>query len=429
MLNIAHQAHAPSYYAATAAPWQAGAGLRGRVDCDVCVIGGGLAGVSTALELAGRGLRVALLEGSQIGFGAAGRNGGQVIAAYACEMESIRQQLGDDAAQTLWHMSREAIEIVAQHVVQHGIACDWTRGYCRVALKPAQLDELAAWQQQAADRYGYTQYALWDKPALAATLASERYCGALFDPLAGHLHPLNYLLGLAQAARNAGVQIYENSPVSLFSHGQQPVVRTQHGEVHCQQLVLACNAFVGALNPALNHRIMSVTTLVIATAPLGEARARGLIANNMAVCDSDSALDYCRLSADGRLLFGGKINHAGRTPHDLVDVMRRDMLCVFPQLADMAIDYAWGGYVDVTLNRTPDFGRAAANVYYAQGFSGQGVAIAGLAGRLLAEAITGDASRLVLFEQRQHHPFPGGTPLHTPAQVLGMSWYRLQDHW
>ncbi|MDC7696583.1 NAD(P)/FAD-dependent oxidoreductase [Vogesella indigofera] len=432
MLNYAHQPHAPSYYAATAVPWEPGAALQGRVDCDVCVIGGGLTGVSTALNLAERGLRVVLLEGSQIGFGASGRNGGQVIAGYACEMDTIRQQLGDELAKAFWQMSLEAIDIIEQRVQRHGIACDWTRGYCTAAVKPAHLDDLLAWQHEAESFYGYRHYTLWDKETLAANLASDRYQGGLFDPLAGHIHPLNYLLGLAAAARAAGVTLHENSPVTSIDTGidtgGRPLVRTAQGEVHCRQLVLACNAFVGQLVPALNRRIMPVGTYVIATQPLGEARARGLIANNMAVCDTNFVLDYYRLSADQRLLFGGKVSYSGREPRDLAGSMRADMLRVFPQLADVQIDYAWGGFCDITMNRAPDFGRIAANVYYAQGFSGHGVAITGLAGKVLAEAITGDDQRLKLFERLRHRRFPGGELLRTPALVLGMAWYRLQDH-
>ena len=428
MLNCTRQPHAPSYYVATAVPWEPGEALQGAVECDVCVVGGGLAGVSTALNLAEQGLKVVLLEASRIGFGASGRNGGQVIAGFACDMDTLRGQLGDAGARQMWRMSLEAVEIIEQRVQRHGIACDWTRGYCTAAVKPAHFQDLLRWQREAQDFYGYEHYQLWDRDQLGALLASDRYQGGLFDPLAGHIHPLNYLLGLAQVARQAGVSIYEQTPVVSYEEGAAPLVRTDAGTVRCRQLVLACNAYVGALSGKLENRIMPVGTYVIATEPLGEARAHGLIANNMAVCDTNFVLDYYRLSGDHRLLFGGKVSYSGREPADLAAVMRKDMLRVFPQLADAAVEYAWGGFCDITMNRAPDFGRLAANVYYAQGFSGHGVAVTGLAGKVIAEAIGGDDSRLALFERLRHRTFPGGKLLRTPALVLGMGWYRLQDY-
>ncbi len=428
MLSFAHQPHVPSYYAATATPWVPAPALQGDVECDVCVVGGGLAGVSAALNLAEQGLRVVLLEGSHIGFGASGRNGGQVIAGYACDMDTIKGQLGLPAAQRFWRMSVEAIEIIEQRVRHHQIDCQWTRGFCNVAVKPAHLASLQDWQRELADSYDYPHGELWGKERLAAVLGSSRYQGGLFDPLSGHLHPLNYLLGLARAARAAGVQIYEQTPVQAFRAGEAPLLQCEQGAVRCQQLVLACNAYLGKLAPSLQSRIMPVGTYVIATEPLGEARARSLIANNMAVCDTNFVLDYYRLSADHRLLFGGKVSYSGREPRQLAQAMRADMLRVFPQLADVAVDYAWGGFCDITLNRAPDFGRLAPNIYYAQGFSGHGVANTGLAGKVIAEAIAGDDSRLALFEQLQHRRFPGGSLLRTPALVLGMAWYRLQDY-
>ncbi|WP_174874331.1 NAD(P)/FAD-dependent oxidoreductase [Vogesella oryzae] len=427
MLNCTRQPHAPSYYAATAVPWEPGEALQGAVECDVCVVGGGLAGVSTALNLAEQGLKVVLLDGSRIGFGASGRNGGQVIAGFACDMDTLRGQLGDAGARQMWRMSLEAVEIIEQRVRQHDIHCDWTRGYCTAAVKPSHFQDLVNWQREAQDFYGYAHYQLWDREQLTALLASDRYQGGLFDPLAGHIHPLNYLLGLAQAARNAGVVIYEQSPVLNYEEGVAPLVKTEGGSVRCRQLVLACNAYVGALSGGLEDRIMPVGTYVIATEQLGEERARGLIANNMAVCDTNFVLDYYRLSGDHRMLFGGKVSYSGREPADLAAAMRKDMLRVFPQLADVAVEYAWGGFCDITMNRAPDFGRLAANIYYAQGFSGHGVAVTGLAGKVIAEAIAGDDSRLALFERLRHRKFPGGKLLRTPALVLGMGWYRLKD--
>ncbi|OQS33748.1 FAD-dependent oxidoreductase [Chromobacterium haemolyticum] len=428
MLRFAHQAHAPSYYAATARPWEPGAALQGAVDCDVCVVGGGLAGLSAALNLRERGFSVVLLEGAQIGFGASGRNGGQVIAGFACGIDTLRAQLGDSLAKQMWNMSVEAVEIIEQRVSQHRIDCDWRRGYVSVAVKPRHMQELEDWQREAAQTYDYSGMQLWDKAELRRRLASERYQGGLYDPRSGHLHPLNYALGLARAAREAGVAIYEQSPALRLTRDARPQVATEQGVVNCTQVVLACNSYIGALVPELERRIMPAGTYVIATEPLGKERAEALIANDMAVCDTNFVLDYYRLSSDHRLLFGGKVSYSGREPTNLAAGMRSDMLRVFPQLADVKIDYVWGGFCDITANRAPDFGRLDGNIYYLQGFSGHGVNITGLAGKVVAEAVAGDASRFDLFAKIRHNHFPGGRWLRTPALVLGMAYFRMRDY-
>jgi gamma-glutamylputrescine oxidase len=428
MLNCAQQSHVDSYYSVTANDWPLHPPLDGSARFDVCVIGGGLAGLSCALNLAERGFKVALLEGSRIGFAASGRNGGQVISGYACDMDTLRAQAGDDYARAFWDMSVEAVEIIDERVRRHDIECDWTRGYCSVAVKPRQMRELEAWQREAETRYGYHHYALWDHARLDTVLDSPRYVGGLFDPLAGHLHPLNYTLGLARAAEAAGVSIFENTPVQSIVRDPEPQAVTARGVIDCTTLVLACNVFGGQLAPELGARVMPVGTYVIATEPLGQARAQGLIANNMAVCDTNFVLDYYRLSADHRLLFGGKVSYSGRTPRDLAGAMRSDMLRVFPQLADVGVEYAWGGFVDITMNRAPDFGRLGRSVYYLQGFSGHGVNVTGVAGKMLAEAIAQESSRFDLFSRLRHRPFPGGALLRTPALVLGMLYYRLRDY-
>lgn len=428
MLECAHQPHADSYYAATANPWPLHPPLEGAARFDVCVIGGGLAGISCALNLAEKGFSVALLEGSRIGFAASGRNGGQVISGYACEMDTLRAQAGEEYARAFWDLSVEAVEIIDTRVRRHAIDCDWTRGYCSVAIKPRQLRDLEAWQREADVRYGYGHYQLWDQGRLDSQLNSRRYIGGLFDPLAGHLHPLNYTLGLARAAEAAGVRIFENTPVRTLVREPSPRALTDAGAIDCDTLVLACNVFGGELAPELAARVMPVGTYVIATEALGEARARGLIANNMAVCDTNFVLDYYRLSADHRMLFGGKVSYSGRPPRDLAGAMRSDMLRVFPQLDDVRVDYAWGGFVDITMNRAPDFGRLGKSVYYLQGFSGHGVNVTGVAGKILAEAIAQESSRFDLFSRLRHRPFPGGALLRTPALVLGMLYYRLKDY-
>lgn len=427
MLSFARQPQPPSYYHATAQHWARCPPLQGAARADVCVVGGGLAGLSAALNLAERGFAVALLEGASVGFGASGRNGGQVIAGYACGIDTMRAQLGSELARVMWDMSVEAVDIIDERVRRHAIDCDWTRGFCNAAIKPRHMQELEQWQREAELEYGYDGMALWGREQLRQQLGSERYLGGLYDPRSGHLHPLNYTLGLARAALAAGVRIYEQTPVLKLEQGAHSKVFTEHGMLSCDHVVLACNAYIGQLAPQLERKIMPAGTYVIATEVLGKARAASLIANQMAVCDTNFVLDYYRLSADQRLLFGGKVSYSGKQPRNLAAAMRSDMLRVFPQLADVKVEYAWGGFCDITVNRAPDLGRLDGNVYYMQGFSGHGVNVTGIAGKVVAEAIAGTAGRLDLFARLRHRDFPGGKWLRTPALVLGMAYYRMLD--
>ncbi|SFZ73529.1 NAD(P)/FAD-dependent oxidoreductase [Chitinimonas taiwanensis] len=422
------QTHIDTYYVASAGAIPDFPALDGSQQCDVCVVGGGLAGISAALNLAERGFQVILLEGSKLGHAASGRNGGQVINGYACDIDTIAKALGETAAKAAWDMSLEAIEIIETRVAQHQIDCDWERGHVVAAVSEKKYRELESWHDDAERRFGYRDYTLWDKPTLRSHLDSPRYAGGLYDALGGHIHPLKYALGLARAAVAAGVKIYEQTPVSRVEQGSPARAHTAQGIVTASHIVLAANVFVDEIAPELGSKIMPVGTYVITTAPLGAERAQSLINPNFAVADNQFVLDYYRLTADHRLLFGGKVSYSGLPPPNLKQAMRSDMLRVFPQLADVAIEHGWGGFVDITMNRAPHWGQLSPSVYFCQGFSGHGVAVTGLAGKLIAEAIAGDGQRLALFSRIQHQGFPGGKLLRTPSLVLGMLWYRLMDY-
>lgn len=419
-----------SYYEASALRPAARPPLQGRVVADVCVVGGGYAGLSSALELAQRGYSVVLLEARQMGWGASGRNGGQAIVGYASD-DAIEQQLSPLEAKTAWLMSCEAITLLRQRIEQHQIDCDFVPGYMSLAVNAKKAAELQEWGAHIERQYQYKTHPITNHQ-VEQWISSKRFHSGLYDPLSGHLHPLKYCLGLARAAESAGVQVYENSAVIRMDQGDKPVLHTEQGQVECSFVILAGNVyldqFAPGLAPELSTRIMPVGTYIIASDSLGEARANALIRYRAAVCDTNFVLDYFRLSADHRLIFGGKVSYSTATPLNLAQGMRQRMLAVFPQLADVAIPYAWGGFVDITINRGPDFGRISHNIYYLQGFSGHGLALTGLAGKLVAEAITGQAERFDLLARIKHHPFPGGKALRTPALVLGMLYYRLRDY-
>jgi gamma-glutamylputrescine oxidase len=418
--------YVPSYYTASATPLPEQPALAGSERCDVAILGAGLTGLSAAIELAQAGRKVVVLEAERIGWGASGRSGGQAIFGYSCDQAKIAALLGMGDSQRLFEWSLEAVRLIHERRERFAIDCDWMPGHAHVPIKPRQVVELREWQRDLAGNYGYeTQW--WDRERLRSVLASDRYLGALYDPASGHLHPLKYVLGLARAAQSLGVRICEGSRVTALARGAQPVLRTAQGDLRADFVVLAGNAYVHGIAPELDAMIMPVGTYIGATVPLGEDRMRALVGNGMAVADINWALDYFRPSADHRLLFGGRASYSTLPPPDLRGTMRRRMRRVFPQLGDVDFEHVWGGYVDISRNRAPHWGRLGDNVYFAQGFSGHGIATTGLAGRVIAEAIRGQSERLDVYASIPHTPFPGGRALRTPLLVAAMGWYKLRD--
>ncbi len=415
-----------SYYAATAAREQAFPPLQGAHSCDVAVVGGGLAGLSAALELAERGCSVTLLEARELGWGASGRNGGQAIHGLACDQDTIEQQLGLDEARRVWDMSIEALELLRDRIRRHAIACEWQDGFLSLATSARKAAALADWADRMHSVYGYPLQRIGASD-MPRWIASPRYHGGIHDPRSGHLHPLKYTLGLAAAAARAGVRLCEQTAVRALRPGPQPQLVTDRGTVTADQVLLAGNVYLQGVAPVLARRIMPAGTYIACTEPLPAALIDSLIPSRSAVCDTDFVLDYFRPTADRRLLYGGRVSYSTVTPADLAQSMRRRMVATFAQLRDVPISHAWGGFVDITMNRAPDFGRSGGNVYHLQGFSGHGLALTGLAGRLVAEAWAGDGSHFDVFARLRHRPFPGGRWLRTPTLVLGMAWYRLRD--
>lgn len=416
-----------SYYSATAHPRDPLPALQGEIAADVCVVGAGISGCSVALELASRGFKVVVLERARVGDGASGRNGGQALVGYACGQEKLEAEVGFETARQMWDLSVEALALLRQRVERYRIDCDLQWGHVQVAIKERQRRELLEEQERLQQRYGYRELQFIDRHDLRELLATDRYIAGLLDRGSAHLHPLNYTLGLARAAREAGAAIHEHSTVTGIEYGDPARVSTRDGAVRARFVVLCGNAYLNGLVPALHSRIMPVGTYIIATQSLGEERATQLIRRNFAVADINFVLDYFRRSADHRLLFGGRASYSGRDIFDTARATRRRMVRVFPQLADVKVEFAWGGYVDITLSRAPDFGRLRPNIYYLQGFSGHGLALSGMAGKLAAEAIAQQSSRFDVYSKLRHRDFPGGRWLRMPSLVLAMMWYRLRD--
>ena len=420
---------ARSYYAASSvlAPAATREPLAGELLTDVAVVGGGIAGCSAALHLAQRGFKVALLEAHCVGYGASGRSGGQTIFGLAAGQKALAAQVGREDAHRLFDMSIEALDLTQALIRDHRIDCDYKPNHVHVATKPRHLGELDEWVRELHGEYDYESARLLDRRELEAHVRSARYLGGLIDTRSGHLHPLKYTQGLARAAGQAGVRIFENTQALHYEEGREVLVRTAHGTVRCRHLVLCANAYIGSLAPALARRILGVGTYIIATEPLSPVRAHALLPSDAAVADINWILDYFRLSADNRLLFGGRVSYSALQPPHLAESMRRRLVRVFPQTGDLKVEYAWGGYLDITMSRAPDFGRLAPNVFYLQGFSGHGMSLTALAGKVVAEAVAGTAERFDVFARLPHRDFPGGPLLRRPSLVLAMLYYRLKD--
>lgn len=422
--------HAQSYYRATANTMPQRPALDADLSVDVCVIGGGFTGVNTAIELAQRGLSVIVLEARRIGWGASGRNGGQLIRGIDHDVSGFAKYVGEEGVRYLARAGIDSVALVGERIGEHGIDCDLRWGFCELANTPAQFAAFKNEQTQLAAMGYAPETRLVGAQDMAQVVGSTVYAGGLVDMGSGHLHPLNLVLGEAQVAEALGVRIFEQTEVLELIHGNTVQVRCAGGSVRAAHLVLACNAHLENLEPRLGGKVLPAGSYIIATEPLPETMAEQLIPQNLALCDQKVGLDYYRLSADRRLLFGGACHYSGRDPQDIAAYMRPKMLKVFPQLADTAIEFQWGGKIGITANRFPQVGRLKQypNVFYAQGYSGHGLNVTHWCARLLAEAIHAGASRgLDIFSQVPHMTFPGGKALRSPLLALGMLWYRLRE--
>ena len=419
--------HVNSWYAASANRTLEFPPLKGETSCDVCIIGAGYTGLSAAIHLRQRGYSVALLEANRVGWGASGRNGGHVGTGQRADQHSLEKMVGRDHARALWDLGLEAVNTVCGLIDEFAIDCELKTGNLHVASKPGDAAELEREVAHLQDQYDYSGIRYVAPAELAELTSGQGFHGGTVDSGARHLHPLNYALGLAAGADQLGASIYEGSRVTGYSEGQKVQVTTDAGAVNADYLVLACNGYLEGLEPRTAGRIMPINNYMLATEPLPESLARQLIRDDTSMSDSLFVINYWKLSADNRLLFGGGESYRRRFPTDIAGLVRKCMLRIYPELADTPIDYAWGGTLAITLNRMPDFGRLSSRVFYAHGYSGHGVPTATLAGKLLAEAVSGSAERFDIMAGVPSRRFPGGTLLRWPGLVAGMLFYSLRD--
>lgn len=421
-----HTPYPSSYYAASANPAHQRDALQESLQTDVCVIGAGYTGLSTALFLLEQGFSVVVLEAAKVGFGASGRNGGQIVNSYSRDIDSVERSAGTDEARLIGAMAFEGGEIIRERVKRYSIECDLKDGGVFAAFNSKQMRHLEA-QKSLWERYGYKKLELLDQKGIRNVVASERYEGGMLDHGGGHIHPLNLALGEAAAIESLGGTIFEQSPAIRIDRSASPVVHTGHGRVNAKFVVVAGNAYLGGLVPELAAKSMPCGTQIIATEPLPDDLAASLLPQDYCVEDCNYLLDYFRLTADKRLIYGGGVVYGARDPADVESIIRPKMLRTFPQLAGMKTEFAWTGNFLMTLSRLPQVGRLGSNIYYSQGCSGHGVTYTHVAGKVLAEALRGQAERFDAFASLRHYPFPGGQTFSAPFSALGAAYYSLRD--
>ena len=416
-----------SYYAASANPAPERPRLQGSVNTDVCVIGAGYSGLSAALHLAEKGYKVTVIEGARVGWGASGRNGGQIVNGLNAGLQTIEKRYGPDIGAFVGKVLQEGNQIIRQQVKKYDIQCDLKEGNVFTAFNAKQMRELED-KQKLWRRHGMDDHELLDKQAIRKHVGSDAYLGGMLDKSGAHMHPLNLCLGEAAAIEKNGGVIYEMSPVVSVSHeSENPVVRTAEGEVRCNTLIICGNAYLGKVVAPLTARVMPVSTQIIATEPLAEEKAHELIPSDVCIEDSRYVLDYFRLSADKRLLFGGGTVYGGTDPSDIEAKLRPNMEKIFPQMKGVKVDYAWSGNFALSFSRVPQMGKLGPNTYFAHGYSGHGVTGSHLFGRILSEAVDGDNSRFDVFAKVRWYPFPGGRVFREQYSMIGSWWYQMRD--
>jgi glycine/D-amino acid oxidase-like deaminating enzyme len=420
------QQHCSSYYAATATEQTDYPVLRGHETTDICVVGAGFTGIATALTLAERGYSVAVVEANRVGWGASGRNGGQIIGGISGESK-LAKRYGEGVADILWEMHWRGNDIITERVDKYGISCDLKPGYIEVAIKPRHMQELQEqYDEYQAHDFPY-EYRMLSREETCEVVGTDAYIGSMINMRNGHLHPLNLCIGEARAAAGLGVKIFEQSPVTGIQHGEKPRVITSTGQVEASTVVLAGNAYHTLERRHLSGLTFPAGSYIIATEPLTPEMIQSINPLDLAVCDLNNVVDYFRMSADGRMLFGGRCNYSGREPRSIQATMLPRMLQIYPQLAGVRIEYEWGGKIGIVVNRIPVLGRIGSNVYYCQGYSGHGVNATHVAGEIIADAVTGTMERFDLFAGTGHFRIPLGQWFGNQIIALGMLYYRIKD--
>lgn len=426
-INDIEGEYPPSYYSSVSHQLQAFEPVKGALKCDICVIGGGYTGLSSALHLAQKGYDVILLDAQRIGFGASGRNGGQVGQGQRLDQDELEPMMGKDNARGLWDIANQSVDLVRELAKSDLVECDFHDGIIHADHRKRYVRHSLGYAQKLQDEYGYDKIRGLEQAEIRELIDSDTYYGGTLDMGAGHINPLAFAFGLARMAQAAGVRIFEQSQVTDIDYDQPAIVKTDGAKIEAEYVVLACNGYLGNLNKKVASMVMPINNYIVATKPLPLAQREALISQNYAVADSKFVVNYFRFSDDGRLLFGGTESYGYKFPTDIVSKVRKPLETIFPQLKNVQIDYSWGGTLGITMNRMPHFERLKGNILSLSGFSGHGVAMATLAGQIAADAIAGQAERFDLMANVPTMRFPGGTAMRTPLLALAMLYYSMCD--
>ena len=401
--------------------------VTGDIKCDVCIVGGGFTGLSSALHLAQKGYNVVLLEAQRIGFGASGRNGGQAGTGQRVDQDELEGMVGKETARELWKISLEAVDMVRELSKSRHVECHFHSGIIHADHRKRFVKDSLEYAQKLQDDYDHGAIRGLEQEEIRSLVKSNAYYGGTLDTYAGHINPLGFAIGLARMALEAGATVFENSKVVKITEGTKISIETDKANIIADHAILACNGYLGSLNNEVASRVMPINNYVVATAPMSPEKQEEIIRNNYAVADSKFVVNYFRFSEDHRLLFGGTESYGYRFPTDIASAVRKPMAGIFPQLADIPIEYAWGGTLAITMNRMPYFERLSSNIYSFSGYSGHGLALATFAGKIASEVISGQSEKFDIMAKVPTPRFPGGVALRNPLLVLAMLWYSFRD--
>ncbi|CUK18839.1 Gamma-glutamylputrescine oxidoreductase [Ruegeria denitrificans] len=416
-----------SYYADVAETLAPFPKAQGALECDVCVVGAGFTGLSAAYHLAQRGYDVVVLDAQRVGFGASGRNGGQVSMGQRVEQDGLEKMVGEAHARQLWDIGAQAVDLVRSLTQKPEVRAEFHDGVIHTVHRERYQAHNAEYVEHMSRKYGYDKIRLLDKDECRHLVNSPAYNGGTLDMGAGHVDPFELVLGLARLAVNSGARIFEQSKVVEVKEGDPATVVTDEATIKARYVVMGCNGYLGTMHKHVAQRVMPINNFIVSTKPLGREAQEEIIRNNYAVADSKFVINYFRFSDDHRLLFGGTESYGYKFPADIAGAVRKPMAEIFPQLKDVEIDHAWGGTLGITMNRMPHYERMSGNILSLSGFSGAGVAMGTLSGQIAAEAIAGQAERFDIMAKVPTKTFPGGPMLRTPLLVLAMLWFSLRD--
>ncbi len=416
-----------SYYADIAETLDPFPKAQGALECDVCVVGAGFTGLSAAYHLAKRGYEVVVLDAQRVGFGASGRNGGQVSMGQRVKQNVLEDMVGYEHARQLWDIGAQAVDLVRKLADMQEVRAEFHNGLIHTVHRERYQPHNVDYVEHLSKKYGYDKLRLLDRDECRHLVNSPAYYGGTLDMGAGHVNPFELVLGLARLAAKSGARIFEMSRVTGISENDPALVKTEAASVKARYVVMACNGYLGTMHKHVAQQVMPINNFIVSTAPMSPKTQEEIIRNNYAVADSKFVINYFRFSDDHRLLFGGTESYGYKFPIDIAGSVRKPMLEIFPQLKDIQIEHAWGGTLGITVNRMPHFERISSNILTLSGFSGAGVALASLSGQIAAETIAGQAERFDIMAKVPTKSFPGGPVLRTPLLVLAMLWFSLRD--